>query len=82
MNPVTMDGEFDQYLKLFWSQTIQFVPMYNRLLHGRHSESNLCVYLGWEDVDQLIALVAGGAWHAMAAVVLFKPPVSLICLWQ
>ena len=72
MNPETMDEEFDQYLKPFRSQTIQFVPKYSRL-HGRHSEGNLCVDLGREDVDQLNALVAGGAWHDMAAVVLFKP---------
>jgi len=72
MNLITMDEEFDQYLKPFWSQTIQFAPEYSRL-HDRRSEGNLCADLGWEDVDQLNALVVGGAWHAIAAVMLFKP---------
>jgi len=50
MNPETMDEEFDQYLKPFRSQTIQFVPEYSRL-HGMHLEGDLCVDLGQKDVD-------------------------------
>ena len=40
---------------------------------GRHSESGLCVDLGQPDVDQLNALIAGGKWQDLAAVVVLKP---------
>ena len=67
-----MDEDFDKYLKPFRRQTIQFVPEYARP-HGRHSEGDLRIDLGKEDVNQLNTLVAGGAWHDMAAIVVFKP---------
>lgn len=64
-----MDQDFDRYLKPFRSRFIQFVSSRQR---GRPSEIGLCVDLGQSDVDQLNALMAGGEWQDLAAVVVLK----------